>query len=213
MTETTDTRHEARLETLLMMLMGIVILLMVAIIGLFVRMNQVHQEVLAAAAPLKSLAQNQVELMKQSSQTAHGTGLEIGIDAPPFVLTDTLGSQISLTDFAGKPLVLVFSSPQCSSCVEMWPELDKFSHSRKDVQVAMILLGTQEEAQRVAQTNSFNFPVLYVSEMQQEVAHNYQINSVPFAYMIDEVGVIINAGYVHTENEMMTLVVDGRKGK
>ncbi len=83
MTETTNTRHEARLETLLMMLMGIVILLMVAIIGLFVRMNQVQKAVLEVAAPLKAVAQAQAEWFDQSAGVQLPKGLEIGTLVPP----------------------------------------------------------------------------------------------------------------------------------
>ncbi|MBC8249560.1 MAG: hypothetical protein H8E90_07765 [Anaerolineales bacterium] len=42
---------QPRTETLLLMLMGIVILLMLANVGLFLRMNQLQREVLAALKP------------------------------------------------------------------------------------------------------------------------------------------------------------------
>jgi hypothetical protein len=43
----------SRAEVLLLLLTGIVLLLMVAIIGLFLRMNQLQREVLAALEPLR----------------------------------------------------------------------------------------------------------------------------------------------------------------
>jgi len=45
--------NQSKLSTvLLLMLMGIVILLMMPIIGLFLRMNRLQREVLAALVPL-----------------------------------------------------------------------------------------------------------------------------------------------------------------
>jgi len=64
---------ESKSDVLILMLMGIVILLMVAIIGLFLRMNQLQREVLAALAPLQIEAIGQeLGLEVGGSRIAHG---------------------------------------------------------------------------------------------------------------------------------------------
>lgn len=89
------------------MLMGVVILLMVGIVGLFLRMNQLQREVLAALEPLQTMQRPQ--------------GLEIGTEAPAFTLPDTAGQKVSLSDFAGQRVLLAFSSVRCSHCTAMYP--------------------------------------------------------------------------------------------
>ncbi|MCX7681103.1 MAG: hypothetical protein N2508_03905 [Anaerolineae bacterium] len=81
---------EPKLPTiLLLMLMGVVILLMVAIIGLFVRVNRLQEAVLAAlAAP--------------PGATAEDVGLEVGMPAPAFTLPEVGGASVALGDFAGR---------------------------------------------------------------------------------------------------------------
>lgn len=208
MTETTNARHETRLETLLMMLMGIVILLMVAIIGLFVRMNQVQKAVLEAAAPLKAVAQAQSEWFDQSASAQLPKGLEIGTLAPTFTLTNTLGVPVSLADLAGQSVLLAFSSPHCQACSEMYPELGKFVAGEKDVQVLMISIGTVQEAQQMVQSQGFAFPVLPVLDWTHPVLHSYQIGGVPFFYVIGGQGQVVSAGFANTKEQIEAMFVE-----
>ncbi|MCK4451710.1 MAG: redoxin domain-containing protein [Anaerolineae bacterium] len=191
---------ESKLPTaLLLMLMGIVILLMVAIIGLFLRMNQLQREVLAALAPLQARAMGQE------------MGLEVGTEAPDFTLLDTNGSMVSLGGFAEQRVLLAFSSTHCSACKEMYPHLKAFSESREDVQVVMISQGSVEENQRLVQEQGFAFPVLTASGWDDEVMLDYQVPGVPFFYVIDEEGIIANAGFANTLEQLEALVERGEE--
>jgi hypothetical protein len=79
---------ESKTDVLLLMLIGVVILLMAAIIGLFLRMNQLQRTVLRTLASSPAVASAE-------------RGLEIGTEAPDFALPDTNGATVSLNDFAG----------------------------------------------------------------------------------------------------------------
>jgi methylamine dehydrogenase accessory protein MauD len=193
-TETADTQKETRLEVLLLLLMGIVILLMVAIIGLFIRMSQLQREVLVALGPLEAGAIGQE------------IGLEVGTQAPDFTLSDTAGQMVSLDDFAGQRVLLAFSSTHCRACKEMYPYLKAFSEGRGDVQVVMISEGSAEENQQLAQVQGFAFPVLPVSGWDDEVMVDYQVPGTPFFYMINEKGAIANTGFANTLEQLKELV-------
>jgi len=79
--------NETRTQVLLLTLMGVVILLMVANIGLFLRMNQLQREVLAAMKPYQEI-------------TRGPSGLEVETPAPPFSLRNTEGEMVSLSVLA-----------------------------------------------------------------------------------------------------------------
>jgi methylamine dehydrogenase accessory protein MauD len=196
--ETGDTQKEPRLEVLLLMLMGIVILLMVAIIGLFLRMNQLQREVLAAVVPLR------VEAIRRDSR-----GLEIGTQAPDFTLPDTAGQMVSLDDFAGQRVLLAFSSTHCRACTEMYPHLKAFSESQPDVQVVMISHGSAEENRQLLEARGFAFPVLPLSVWDDEAMVDYQVPGTPFFYVIDGEGVITNANFANTLEQLEALVEGG----
>jgi len=96
----------SRTEVLLLLLTGIVLLLMVAILGLFLRMNQLQREVLAALEPLRPAQQP--------------AGLSPGTPAPDFTLPDLYGWSVSLEALAGRRVLLAFASPRCPACREMY---------------------------------------------------------------------------------------------
>lgn len=194
MAETADTRKETRLEVLLLLLMGVVILLMVAIIGLFIRMSQLQREVLVALGPLEAGAIGQE------------IGLEVGTQAPDFTLYDTAGQMVSLDDFAGQRVLLAFSSTHCRACTEMHPHLKAFSESREDVQVVMVSRGSGEENRQLVEDQGFAFPVV---AWEDAVAREYESPGTPFFYVIDGEGVITNAYFANTLEQLEALVEGG----
>jgi len=173
------------------MLIDIVVLLMAAIIGLFVRMNQLQGHVLAALAPL------------QAGVMGQEMGLEIGTEAPDFFLPDTAGQMVSLDDFVGQRVLLAFSSTGCPACKEMYPHLKAFSEGREDVGVVMISRGSAEENRQLREEHGFGFPVL---TWDDEVARDSQVPGTPFFYVIDGEGVIVSKGFANTLEQLKQLV-------
>ena len=98
--------NKVKTETLMLMLMGIVILLMVANLGLFVRMNQLQSLVIRSLEPFQM-----------------PMGLNVGTSAPLFALSDTAGQLVSLRDFSGRRVLLAFTSTTCPACPQIYPIL------------------------------------------------------------------------------------------
>ncbi len=119
-------------------------------------------------------------------------GLSAGTQAPFFSLINTEGQTVSLADFAGEPLLLVFSSTTCPACQEMYPTLKEFSDRFTEMQVVMISLGTEEENKSLVRERGFTFSTL---NWHEEVAEAYLVSSIPQFYVINEEGVIANGGF------------------
>ena len=182
---------ESKTDVLILMLIGIAILLMVAIIGLFIRMNQLQSEVLAALEPLQAMRVPQ--------------GLEIGAKAPDFTLPDVEGRMVSLKDFVGRKVLLEFSSTRCPACKELYPDLKAFSEQSRDVQLVMICEGSADEVRRLA--GEFGLPVLM---WEDSVTRDYRVPGVPFFYVIDDEGVVINKGFANSLEQLKELVRAGK---
>ncbi|MGC8947585.1 MAG: TlpA family protein disulfide reductase [Anaerolineae bacterium] len=180
------------MEVLLLLLTGIVLLLMVALIGLFLRMEQLQREVLAALAPLR--------------QAREPSGLPPGMKAPAFALPDLSGQSVSLDALAGQGVLLVFASPRCPACREMYPHLGTFARKHPEVAVVMVSLGSGEENREVAREQGFAFPVL---EGDEEVMTAYRVPGVPYFYVLDGEGVILRSGFAVREEEIAALVAGG----
>ncbi|MFP4345416.1 MAG: peroxiredoxin family protein [Anaerolineales bacterium] len=182
----------------LSMLMGVIVLLMVAIAGLFIRMNQLQELVLFR------LSQPQT-----SSHITDSIGLAIGVIAPEFSLTDANGVPVSLREFSGKWVLLGFSSTSCPACSSIYPHLRAFSQNQEGIQIILLSVGSIEENKQLADEQDFKFPVLTVNEEQLYVISDYQVSGTPFFYLIDPEGVIVNSGFANNSESLNAIVVQG----
>lgn len=181
--------EQDRAQTTFRMLIGIVILLMVANMGLFFRMNQLQGEVLKALEPIKSFLPPQP--------------IENGSRPPNFSLISTDGNEVSLQDFQGHRLLLIFSSVSCPVCAEIWPQLNSLDAGDSSIQFLMISKGSMEENTELKMDHEFTFPVL---NWDDTVANEYQVPGTPFAYLIDEDGVIAGSGFAGTKEDIRAIL-------
>jgi len=72
--------------------------------------------------------------------------------------------------------------------------------------VRKIGIGTVQEAQQVVQSQGFTFPVLPISDWSHKTMTDYQVGGVPVFFAINEQGVIINADFAQTQEQIRTLV-------
>jgi methylamine dehydrogenase accessory protein MauD len=182
----------SRTETLILILMSIVILLMVAIAGLFVRVTQLQRQMQGAIVPR--------EVGSEPDE-----GLELDARAPDFELVDVEGRTISLVDLAGQMVLLTFSSTHCPGCKEMYPRLKAFKDNQ-DILVVMISHGTVEENRQLVKEQGFDFTVL---TWKDAIVREYQVPMTPFFYLIDEKGVIVSKGSTDSLGQWETLLEIG----
>src|SRR5207244_7083688 len=65
-------------------------------------------------------------------------GLKAGTPAPAFRLPRLDGGELSLADYRGSRLLLVFSDPQCGPCDALAPQLEQLHRQRKDFKILML---------------------------------------------------------------------------
>jgi methylamine dehydrogenase accessory protein MauD len=114
-------------------------------------------------------------------------GLKPGKQAPDFTLPSFAGDEVSLHDFAGRKVFLVLTQSGCKPCHRIMPELNKLQRGG-DVQVLVVNNGEMEATRRWADEVRPGFPVLV--QQQLSVSKRYEIYATPFAFLIDERGII-----------------------
>jgi peroxiredoxin len=114
-------------------------------------------------------------------------GLERGTEAPDFRLTRLGGGELSLTEFRGRPLLLVFSDPECGPCNALAPQLERRSRAG-DVQVLMVSRGDERTNEVKRREHRLSFPI--VLQRQWEISKLYAMFATPIAYLIDARGVV-----------------------
>jgi peroxiredoxin len=114
------------------------------------------------------------------------SGLKAGALAPDFRLPRIDGGELSLAEFRGQRLLLVFSDPNCGPCDELAPGLQQIHAERADLQVLMISRRDMEATRAKAIALELGFPI--VMQKQWEVSLQYGMFATPIAYLIDEQG-------------------------
>jgi methylamine dehydrogenase accessory protein MauD len=124
------------------------------------------------------------------------SGLRPGQTAPDFTLPGISGDDVALRHYAGRQLLLVFMQPGCGPCHNLTPELNRL-HDTGQVQVLVIHNGASEAVQQWAKEHRPHFPVALQERFN--VSKRYQVFATPFAFLIDERGVIAARGIVSSK--------------
>ena len=138
-----------------------------------------------------------VEQMEATTPSRLGrSGLRPGTRAPDFTLPTTSGDEVSLPRYANRKLLLVFMQPGCGPCHGIVPELNRL-HDVGDIQVLVIHNGATEAVREWIKQNRPRFPVVVQDHFT--LSKRYEAFATPFAFLIDERGVISARGIVSTQ--------------
>ncbi len=163
----------------------------------------------AAGRPAKRVADSGNLVDSQIERS----GLKAGTLAPSFKLPDLDGRNVSLEDYRGKQLLLVFSDPHCGPCNQHAPELARLHRQHRNNRLALIMVGRGdiEENRRKAQEHGLEFPV--VLQRKWEVSRQYGIFGTPVAFLVGEDGVIKNNVAMGTDEILELAGVAPAEGK
>ena len=113
-------------------------------------------------------------------------GLAPGTTAPAFTLPRLDGGELSLSDYAGRRVLLVFSDPDCGPCNRLAPKLERLSKKTPGVSVVMVSRGDPSRNRQKVEEHRLTFPV--VLQEQWKLSREYAKFATPIAYLIDEEG-------------------------
>jgi peroxiredoxin len=114
-------------------------------------------------------------------------GLEVGARAPEFTLPRVDEGELSLNQYLGEKVLLVFSDPACGPCQQLAPKLENL-HRKGDVQVVMISRGDIEANRQKIAEQGLTFPV--VLQRHWEISRDYGVFATPVGYLIDDKGLL-----------------------
>jgi methylamine dehydrogenase accessory protein MauD len=134
-------------------------------------------------------------------------GLKPGRRAPDFTLPGADGREVTLHDFAGRVVLLVFTQSGCSPCQKIAPELNRLADGGA-CQVVVVNNGDPEAARKWSAEVCARFPVL--SQDRFAVSRLYQVFATPFAFLIDAKGVIASKGIVHSRRHVRYVLAGTR---
>jgi methylamine dehydrogenase accessory protein MauD len=150
-----------------------------------------------------------LEQLQATTPTRLGRGgLKPGKKAPPFTLPRVAGGEVSLADYAGRQLFLVFVQTGCGPCHAVVPDLNRLHQSGK-VEVLVINNAEPEAGRKWIEEAKPEFPVLL--QEKWSVSKRYEVMATPFAFLIDAHGVVASKGIVSSKQHI-EFVLDRRHG-
>jgi len=123
-----------------------------------------------------------------SASRINRSGLKAGTPAPTFRLPRLDGGELSLEDYRGRRVLLVFSDPECKACDQLAPKLERLHRRRRDVQV--LVVSRRDAAANRSKVNEFGLTFPVALQRQWEISRLYEMFATPIGYLIDEQGVM-----------------------
>ena len=119
--------------------------------------------------------------------------LQMGAQAPNFVLTDMNGNQHKLSDYKGQGVFLNFWGTWCKPCEYEMPYMENQYHKYKNqgVQILAVNVGESDYAvNSFASNHHLSFPIMV--DKGQEVQVAYRVNPLPVTFLIDKEGKVVD---------------------
>lgn len=117
-------------------------------------------------------------------------GLPLGASAPDFSLASVEGATVTLEELRGRgrPVLLVFASPGCGSCLQLFPSIRRWQHALSErLTIAVISAGTVKENEALAHMYGLDTVLL---QARQELIDAYRIRGTPSAVVVTVDGTI-----------------------
>lgn len=122
------------------------------------------------------------------------TMLELGTAAPDFNLPDTNAQYVSLSDFKGKPLLVVFACNHCPYVLHILQKFTELAHQFQQQGLSVVMINANDvsnfpddspEKMRILSTHyQFSFPYLF--DQSQQVAKAYRAACTPDFFLFDQ---------------------------
>lgn len=184
----------------------IVVLLVVAMIGTYVKQQIDKDHEIETASLGKEMDEQKI-------------GLKKGDTPPDFTLTSLDGEEVTLSDLRGKKVVLNFWATWCPPCKAEMPHMQKYyeQHAKEDnVEIIAVNLtkderdfsadGKIDTVMTFRDSFELTFPILL--DQEREVSPQYNIMTIPTTYFIDSKGYIQRVISGPMDTDMLKSYVD-----
>ena len=116
----------------------------------------------------------------------------VEIKAPDFVLEDLKGNQVMLSDYKGKPVLLVFTATWCPYCRAEIPHLKEIYSRYNAKGLEIIYIDIQESVEKVSSYMAkHKIPFKTLLDKDGKVAYLFGVRGVPTQFLIGKDGTIL----------------------
>ncbi len=118
--------------------------------------------------------------------------VQIGKEAPNFVITDMEGNKISLEDYRGKGVFLNFWGTWCKPCEKEMPYMNELYDEYKAKGVEIVALNADETNLAVKTfINQYQLKFPVAIDKGQQILNTYGVGPLPTTFLINKDGQVI----------------------
>jgi methylamine dehydrogenase accessory protein MauD len=133
-------------------------------------------------------------------------GLDRGTKAPDFSAADAETRQIvENRTFLGRRAIVVFLSVTCSACIDLIPGLNEVARDYAG-EINFLTLCEGTEAGCAQFRREYGLDVQTLADKDGHIAESFEVPVEPFAYLVDEQGVVLLRGIVNTRQHIESLI-------
>ena len=112
--------------------------------------------------------------------------------APNFILKDLKGEQFKLSDYKGKPVLIIFTATWCPYCLSEIPHLKDIYTAYVKRGLVMVNIDIQESLEKVSlYASKYQVPFRVLLDKTGDVADIYGVRGVPNMVLINREGNIV----------------------
>jgi len=118
--------------------------------------------------------------------------VQVGDEAPNFMLRDLAGNAVSLSQLRGKVVLLNFWATWCGPCRVEMPAMEQLYRTLPRREFEILAVSTDPQGAAVTRPfqreMGFTFPILHDSEYR--VGLTYGARTIPITFMVDRRGIV-----------------------
>ncbi len=110
--------------------------------------------------------------------------------APDFVLRDTEGDSVRLSDFIGRTTLIDFWATWCGLCVDSLPNLNQTHLTERGLDLVVLAVNVESAniASRFVKERDYAFVTLI--DADGKVRSQYGVDAIPTTFLVDKFGVL-----------------------
>ena len=168
------------------------VLAVLAFAGIYILYGHLSESYAPALIPEASQPESAGPGVSSGDGDTSDSDLPRTYPAPDFTVVDREGTEHTLSQYFGKPIVLNFWASWCPPCKAEMPHFEEAYNNHTDVQFMMINATTSDDrsaAEDFIADSGYTFPVFY--DLEGTASYIYGTGSLPVTYFIDSEGNLV----------------------